>query len=73
MSENKKNTPGSELDLEEMEKVAGGIYMRDKGACPNCKTLTNGEWSDELKMFICPNCHFRFGNRCGGIHVQGVI
>ena len=73
MSENKKNTLGTELDDGELDKVAGGIYADYVGRCKYCGAKTEGEWNEELRKMVCRSCKRPLGSVGLMPQVQEVI
>ena len=56
MSEKKKDTLVNELNIDEMEKVAGGspVFGRPY-PCPNCHSTASPVWSEKAQRYVCPN------------------
>lgn len=56
MSENEKNTGGTELSPEELEKITGGVYHGVIPPCGNCKSSGYPVLDEMTKKYVCPTC-----------------
>lgn len=56
MSENGKNTQGTELTPEELEMITGGIYHGVIPPCGNCKSSGQPILDEITKRYVCATC-----------------